>query len=131
MTAPDNDPGPSPPALLLDENLSPQLARRLADVFPGSVHVAQRGLARADDEQVWLAAAAGGFMLVTKDDDFRQRSFLRGAPPKVVWLRLGNVRTREIEATMRKRLGEILAFAADEAAALLVISATREGPDRR
>ena len=31
--------------LLLDENLSPKLIRRLADVFPGSVHVHDCGLA--------------------------------------------------------------------------------------
>ena len=74
--------------LLFDENLAPRLARDVADVFPGSAPVRDLGLQAADDEAVWArAAAADGLVVVTKDDDFRQRSFLRGHPPKVVWAR--------------------------------------------
>lgn len=39
--------------LLFDENLSPQLVRRLADVFPGSAHVRDCGLAGGADVAVW------------------------------------------------------------------------------
>ena len=39
--------------LLFDHNLSHKLVGRLADVFPGSVHVRDLGLHRADDAQVW------------------------------------------------------------------------------
>jgi predicted nuclease of predicted toxin-antitoxin system len=46
--------------------------------------VREFALAAADDEAVWAHAAAHDFPIVTKDDDFRQRSFLRGVPPKVV-----------------------------------------------
>lgn len=68
------------PRLLLDQNLAPVLARRLADLYPDSAHVREFGLATADDEAVWTHAVAHGFVIVTKDDDFRQRSALRGAP---------------------------------------------------
>ncbi len=51
------------------------------DVFSGSVHVRDVGLAPADDEAVWTYAAAHDLVIVSKDSDFRQRSFLRGAPP--------------------------------------------------
>ena len=33
---------------------------------------------------------------MSKDSDFRQLAFLHGPPPKVVWLRIGNVTTVEI-----------------------------------
>jgi predicted nuclease of predicted toxin-antitoxin system len=39
--------------------------------------------------------------LVTKDEDFHRLSVLRGAPPKVVWLRVGNCTTRDLCAARR------------------------------
>lgn len=89
--------------------------RRLADVYPGSAHVRQLNLQTADDEAVWRQAAEGGFAIVTKDDDFRQRGFVRGVPPKVIWVRLGNCTTDEVEAVLRTRH-------ADPTAALLVLT---------
>jgi predicted nuclease of predicted toxin-antitoxin system len=84
--------------------------------------VREFALAAADDEAVWAHAAAHDFLIVTKDDDFRQRSFLRGVPPKVVWIRLGNCRTVEVEALLRARHPDVVAFASDPVAALLVLT---------
>jgi predicted nuclease of predicted toxin-antitoxin system len=111
--------------LLFDENLAPRLAGDVADLYPGSAHVRDFGLRSADDEAVWARAADGGFVIVTKDDDFRQRSFLRGHPPKVVWRRLGNCRTREVALLLRTRSVEVSAFAADPGVALLVLGRVR------
>lgn len=121
MTAGRDAPAAGPP-LLFDQNLAPVLARRLADLYPESAHVRDAGLAAADDEAIWAHAAAGGYAIVTKDDDFRQRSFVRGAPPKVVWTKLGNCATADIEAALRARHADVVAFAADPVAALLVIT---------
>jgi predicted nuclease of predicted toxin-antitoxin system len=68
------------PRLLFDENLSPHLPQRLASAFPASQHVRDLQLRGASDLDIWSRAAAAGFVLVSKDDDFRQLSFLRGAP---------------------------------------------------
>jgi predicted nuclease of predicted toxin-antitoxin system len=38
--------------LLFDNNLSPRLSQRLADVFPGATHVSAVGLDRAGDIEV-------------------------------------------------------------------------------
>ena len=114
--------GPTPTRLLLDQNLAPVLARRLADLYPGSAHVREYGLAAADDEVVWAHAAAHGFTIVTKDDDFRQRSVLRRAPPRVIWVRFGNCRTVDVEAVLRARYADILAFTSDPDAALLILA---------
>jgi predicted nuclease of predicted toxin-antitoxin system len=38
---------------------------------------------------------------VTQDADFAERSRLYSSPPKVVWLRCGNVPTSQIEALIR------------------------------
>jgi predicted nuclease of predicted toxin-antitoxin system len=112
----------SPPRLLFDENLAPSLPQRISDLYPGSAHVRDLGLAAADDEEIWLHARVGGYVIVTKDDDFRQRSFLRGAPPKVLWTKLGNCSTADVERALRGRHATIVAFAEDNTAALLVIA---------
>ena len=88
---------------LFDENLSPKLVRELEDVYPNSIHVRDAGLASATDIEVWEHAATHDFAIVSKDSDFHQRSFLLGPPPKVVWLKLGNCTTAEVEALLRIR----------------------------
>ena len=62
--------------LLLDQNLSPHLANRLDDLFPGTLHVRDIGLQAADDNVVWRFAMDNGFCITSKDADFHQISFL-------------------------------------------------------
>ena len=86
--------------LLFDENLSPRLAERLADVFPGSVHVHECGLGSGDDDAIWQYAKENGFTIVSKDSAFQERSVLQGFPPKFIWLRAGNCTSTEIETRL-------------------------------
>lgn len=79
--------------LLFDENLSRSLCSRLQDIFPSSEHAVTAGLEHASDWELWEYAKLRGLVIATKDGDFHQISFLRGAPPKVVWLRVGNSST--------------------------------------
>jgi len=108
--------------LLLDQNLSYKLVGRLTIDFPGSAHVQDFGLDRADDEEVWQFAKDGGFTIVSKDDDFHQRSFVYGHPPKVVWVRIGNCTTERIAEVLLAHAEDILRFGVDAEAALLVLS---------
>jgi predicted nuclease of predicted toxin-antitoxin system len=64
--------------LLFDENLSPKLPRRLANEYPGSVHAREVGLRGAEDRQISDYGRAQGFAIVSKDADFRERSFVEG-----------------------------------------------------
>jgi predicted nuclease of predicted toxin-antitoxin system len=106
-------------SLLFDQNLSRRLPARLAAEFPGSEQVLLAGLAGADDLTIWAYAATHGLAVVSKDADFSQLSATLGPPPKVVWLRVGNGPTRAVEALLRSRAADVLAFLADPAAALL------------
>ena len=57
--------------LLFDANLSPKLARRLADLFADSADGFDTGMARfTSDEIIWEYARANGFTIVTADSDF-------------------------------------------------------------
>lgn len=58
----------------MDENLSPKLALLLANLYPGSLHVEACGSGAADDRQIWNFARDSGYMIITKDSDFYQRS---------------------------------------------------------
>jgi predicted nuclease of predicted toxin-antitoxin system len=100
--------------LLFDENLSYKLARNLADLFPGSIHIRNLGIEERDDWQVWMTAGSQGFALVTKDEDLPQLGLVKGHPPKIIWIRLGNCSTGQIESLIRWRAEAILEFMADE-----------------
>lgn len=113
--------------LLLDENLSPKLPALLADLYPGSSQNELLGLRGATDTAVWEFAKAGAYVLVSKDNDFRQRSFQYGAPPKVVWLSVGNAGTSIILQLLRESLAEIERFIQQSETALLVL-ALKESP---
>ncbi len=96
--------------LLFDHNLSPNLVRRLVDLFPDSVHVFLLGLHEADDVVIWDHAKANGFAIVTKDSDFSDRSLLLGHPPKVIRLHLGNCTTQAVEVLLRNHFSVVIAF---------------------
>jgi len=108
--------------LLFDSNLSHRLAQSLASLYPGSEHVRNFNLARAGDEAIWDLAREKAFTIVSKDSDFHQRSFLYGFPPKVIWVRIGNCSTGEIEEVLRKRRADIIRFVEDDAHAFLILS---------
>ena len=108
--------------LLFDQNLSPKLVGRLADLFHGSVHVQDVGLDQADDTVLWDYARQNGLAIVTKDEDYNLLGVVRGHPPKVLWLQLGNCTTTQVEAALRTRGVDILAFGQDPTAGTLVIA---------
>ena len=84
--------------LLLDHHLSHKLVKRLSDLFPASTQTRLLGFARTDDNVIWEYAKQNGFMIVTLDADYYDISLLRGHPPKLIWLRCGNQKTRTAEA---------------------------------
>ena len=108
--------------LLFDQNLSARLVVRLEDLFPQSIHVKTLGMTQSDDSSIWNYARDQGFTLVSKDSDFQQRSLVLGAPPKVVWLRIGNCRTSQIEDLIRIHAVELHTFEREASSSLLILS---------
>ena len=58
---------------------------------------------------------------MTKDDDFRGLSLLRGAPPKVIWLVIGNCTTREILQVLTENGASLFNFIIEPSTALLAL----------
>jgi predicted nuclease of predicted toxin-antitoxin system len=96
--------------LLFDQNLSPRLVDSLAGLFPQSLHVQAVALDRASDETVWRFALDHGFVIVSKDSDFQERSQVANSAPKVVWIQRGNCSTKDIEAMLRENADLITAL---------------------
>jgi len=107
--------------LLFDQNLSPRLVSLLDDVFPDSCHACEVGLDQSSDLDVWNYARNHDFIIVSKDADFSDLSTVHGFPPKVVWLRLGNRTTEEIESALRAEHGAMLQLVNDPNSGILSI----------
>lgn len=112
--------------LLYDENLSARLVERLAVQFPRSAHVDALGLHARPDLEIWTFARQHGYVLITKDSDFLEFSLLHGAPPKVVWLRVGNAGTERVASLLAASEARIANFVADSEEALLELDLATE-----
>jgi predicted nuclease of predicted toxin-antitoxin system len=105
--------------LLFDEPLSEELCEALADIFPGSLHIRLLGQGGAADTTVWELARAHGGVVVSKDEDFHRLAILRGAPPKFVWIQLGNCTTNDIAELLRRHHDDIIRFSEQHEATVL------------
>ncbi len=59
-------------------------------------------------------------MIVSKDSDFYERSIKLGAPPKVIWLRLGNCTTAAVEMLLRNSERTLTRLAVSEESCLML-----------
>ena len=96
--------------LLFDQNLSRKLINRLTDLFPDSSNVQFHALAEVNDSKIWEFAKNHDFCIVTQDADFPELSQLKGSPPKVIWLRCGNMPTSRVEIILRSSVEIIRQF---------------------
>jgi predicted nuclease of predicted toxin-antitoxin system len=107
--------------LLLDENLSVRLVESLADVYPESNHIHNLNLGGANDSEVWDYAKLHGFAIVSKDSDFAERSVLEKNPPKIIWIRLGNCSTADVERLLRSTHEAIRIFLEEDEETCLLL----------
>ena len=98
--------------ILFDANLSPALVTGVRDV----------NLRSAPDAQIWEYAKTHGFAIASKDTDFRERSFVEGFPPKVIWLDVSNAGTAQIVALLVTEQRRLETFAVATDASLLILS---------
>lgn len=90
-------------------------------MYSGSAHVKDFGLAQTDDDRIWYFAKTNGYIIVSKDSDFHQKSLLWGPPPKFIYLRVGNCSTSYIIQVLLNNYSTIAAFAEHENESILVL----------
>jgi predicted nuclease of predicted toxin-antitoxin system len=79
-------------------------------------------LEAAPDIEVWNYARDNDLIIVSKDSDFHDRCLLYGAPPKVIWLRIGNCSTQQVIELLRSHVAEIAEFVNNEEESFFVLS---------
>jgi len=107
---------------MLDENLSDRIISRIADLYPGSTHLKTHSLIHMDDTMIWDFVKSGDYMITSKDWDFHQLSLLRGFPPKVIYLDIGNCSTQEIVNLLRDKVSDIQTFYDNPLESLLILN---------
>jgi predicted nuclease of predicted toxin-antitoxin system len=85
-----------PARFLIDVNLPRDFAFWNSPEF---IHQSDIDPVRTDRE-IWLDARTRGVVIVTKDADFSQRVLVQGPPPAVIYVRLGNMRLRELRSRL-------------------------------
>lgn len=96
--------------LLLDQNISFRVVRKISFVFPEAKQVRELGLENFTDQDIWEFARTHGFSIITFDADFYDLAALMGHPPKIIWLRTGNTRTDDIARLLLDKAEEIELF---------------------
>jgi predicted nuclease of predicted toxin-antitoxin system len=93
---------------LVDAQLPPALALWLIQQGHSAAHVGDLGLREAEDTEIWNYAFSTGTIIVTKDEDFAERTTRTTSGPVIVWLRLGNATNRALMLWLVLRWAEII-----------------------
>ncbi len=104
--------------LLFDQNISFRLVNKIIDVFPNSKQVRELDLEDASGSEIFDYAKINDFTIVTFDADFCGMSVLKGFPPKIIWIRTGNLTTNNIELFLKSKSKLILEFLEENFACL-------------
>lgn len=54
------------------------------------------GLENKSDKEIWNYAKLNNYTIVTYDADFVDFANLFGSPPKIIWLRTGNIHNNQL-----------------------------------
>ncbi|MEQ8302042.1 MAG: DUF5615 family PIN-like protein [Cyclobacteriaceae bacterium] len=99
--------------LLLDQNVSYRLVKKIELIFPESKHVSKLGLLNKPDLDIWEFARREDYVIVTFDSDYYDLSLTKGQPPKLIWIRTGNTTTSNIDRLLTQKADQISTFAKD------------------
>ena len=98
-------------SLLLDANLSWRSVSVLKNHFDDCIHVDNTGLSSpAKDTEIWDYAKKREMLIVTNDEDFLHLSALRGFPPKILLLKMGNQNRKFTEKILMNMKNQIEIF---------------------
>lgn len=107
--------------LLFDENISQRVTEILASEYPHSKHVKQFALENSPDSAIWEQAKSEGLAIISKDNDFAQTVLVKGHPPKVIIIAIGNCSTKQIVSFLKLRTSLIKSFVNDASESLLIL----------
>lgn len=95
---------------LFDQNISYRILKQLPDQLELSTHVKNENLINASDSKIWEFAKQNAYIIVTQDSDFNDLNSLYGFPPKLIWIRTGNITTQNIVDLLLEYFNDIVLF---------------------
>ena len=87
---------------LVDNQLPTALARFLASRGVECQHVLDIDLGGATDTAIWDYASRNDCVLISKDEDFLYMANVPSAKARLVWVRIGNCRTKALLAAVER-----------------------------
>ncbi|NHE57161.1 DUF5615 family PIN-like protein [Cyclobacterium plantarum] len=99
---------------LFDQNISHKILKFIPNQFSASSTIKKEGLLNATDREIWEFAKQNGYIIVTNDSDFNDLNLLFGFPPKIIWIRTGNLATQDLADLLIANAEEIIKFNEDE-----------------
>ncbi|HEY8927747.1 MAG TPA: DUF5615 family PIN-like protein [Mucilaginibacter sp.] len=98
--------------LIIDENISWRLKKMIPawEILPSNEIKREQ---RQTDLMIWRFAKENNFTILTFDEDFSELQNIYSYPPKIIWLRTGNISTSDIAVLLIKLEKDILSFLDD------------------
>lgn len=107
--------------ILLDENISWRIKKYLNLDIDKIVHIADISESRLTDDEIWNYAKLNDCIILTHDSDFVDLVTFRGFPPKIIWLRTGNIGKLNLANKINENMLKIISFYDDKELGILEI----------
>jgi len=106
---------------IVDTQLPPSLAEFFKRRGFDAIHVIDcpQGALTSDKEIINIACEESR-VVITKDSDFRDYYFLKGYPPAVLLLQIGNIKNRELFFLLDKHLEQITSLFVNQTKLIIV-----------
>jgi predicted nuclease of predicted toxin-antitoxin system len=96
---------------IIDTQLPPKLARHLCKKNFESIHTTYfKNGHLLSDKQIIEIAIKQEWIVITKDNDFLDNYLLKGSPPKVLLLQIGNVVNRDLLFLLDQSFDKIIEY---------------------
>lgn len=99
---------------MFDQNISHRILKCLPENYSDSTTLKKEGLINATDRELWEYAKTKAYIIVTQDSDFNDLNSLYGFPPKIIWIRTGNIKKQSIADILLDYHVEISMFISDD-----------------
>ncbi|MDR0843812.1 MAG: DUF5615 family PIN-like protein [Tannerella sp.] len=111
---------------IVDTQLPPSLAEFLRRREFDATHVIDypKGVLTSDEEIIAIAKEELR-IVITKDSDFMDYYFLRGFPPAVLLLQLGNIKNSELFAFLDKQVNQLKSLYEESIERLIIVRKDR------
>ena len=94
---------------LIDANLPRYFSLWASEAYKHVVDINDR----LKDSEIWDYARELGLTIVTKDTDFSDMMLMNEPPPRVIHIKLGNIKMREFHRELSRTWPEICAISED------------------